>query len=319
MVNHMSESTFSLIADFGDICGESPIWDAKRSTLFWTDIGGREVRSCSWPDRRCQTISSGFEVCGFALREDGGFAVANGAGFWLWDVHSEPVLVPDTTGGLAKGLNDCVADPEGGFLAGSCFYNPETPDYPRGHLIRVGVDGAMTVLDEGYLLANGLGFSLDGGTLYAADSAARRIYVYDYNAREGVARNRRVFVQVPCDEGIPDGLTVDEEGFVWSAQWFGSGIVRYDPDGAVERRVYVPAPQSSSLAFGGADLTDIFVTSAAVLDAVPLAQPGFDRSQVSYGGGLFHANLGIPGRLEYVCKIRPNAGNPATPGKPRKA
>jgi sugar lactone lactonase YvrE len=95
--------------------------------------------------------------------------------------------------------------------------------------MRVDTDERVTVLDDGFHLANGLGFSPDDRTLYFTDSAARRIYAYDYNPATGDARNRRTIVRVPDDEGLPDGLTVDADGFVWFAQWYASCVVSYDP------------------------------------------------------------------------------------------
>ncbi len=107
----------------------------------------------------------------------------------------------------------------------------------------------------GFHLSNGLAFSPDNTVLYFTDSAARSIYAYDYNLASGDVKNRRLLIQVPSTEGIPDGLTVDAEGFLWSAQWYGSRIVRYDPDGTVERFIGIPASQVSCMTFGGPVLT----------------------------------------------------------------
>ena len=112
-------------------------------------------------------------------------------------------------------------------------------------------DGSLAVLDEGIHLSNGLGFSPDLKTLYYTDTIPRVIYAYDYDVKKGAVSNRRVFVKVPDTEGIPDGMTVDSEGYIWSAQWYGSCIMRYDPDGKVERCIKTPAKQTTSLIFGG--------------------------------------------------------------------
>jgi D-xylonolactonase len=199
-------------------------------------------------------------------------------------------------------MNDCIADPQGRLLAGSCFYET-SGDYPLGQLMRVDHDGTVQILDDGIHLANGLGFSPDQGTLYFSDSAERVIYAYEYDGESGAVQRKRPFVRVPLDEGLPDGLTVDAEGFVWSAQWFGSCLVRYDPDGRVERRVAVPAKQTSSVAFGGPELTDMFVTSAKLSDSLPLAPPAYDPGHGYIGGKLFQANLGIAGKPEFRCRI----------------
>jgi sugar lactone lactonase YvrE len=139
-------------------------------------------------------------------------------------------------------------------------------------------DGTDHVVDEGFHLANGLAFSPDAKLLYFTDSAARRIYAYDYDQKTGEVRNRRVLVQVPDHEGLPDGLTVDAEGFLWSARWYGSCVIRYNPDGKVERSIMTPAKQTSSVMFGGPDLTDLFISSAARSEPMPVMPKGYDAT-----------------------------------------
>jgi sugar lactone lactonase YvrE len=149
-------------------------------------------------------------------------------------------------------MNDCTADSRGRLYSGTTYFDAAA-DYKLGYLLRVDNAGKTSILDEGFHLSNGLAFSPDDRTLYFTDSIARRIYAYDYDLATGNIRNRRVLVDVPRTEGVPDGLAVDSEGFLWSAQWYGSSIVRYDPDGKVERRIATPAKQTSCCAFGGAD------------------------------------------------------------------
>jgi sugar lactone lactonase YvrE len=199
-------------------------------------------------------------------------------------------------------LNDCIADPDGRFLAGSWFYDP-SGEYPLGKLFSVQTDGTIQILDGGFHLANGLGFSLDGNTLYFTDSVARVIYAYTYDRITGRTSDRRIFVTLGTNVGVPDGLTVDAEGFVWSAEWYGGCISRYGPDGRLERRAQVPAKQVSSLAFGGPKLCDIFVTSAAKSEPMPVMPPGYDPDSGYFGGPLFQMNLGIQGRPEYKTRL----------------
>src|SRR5581483_9593631 len=224
-------------------------------------------------------------------------------GFWLWDGASEPTLIADSADAHRCALNDCIADPGGRVFAGSVFYDGARDDYERGCLFRMDTDGRVRIVDEGFGLANGMGFSPDRRTLYFTDSAERTIYQYDYREHDGAVSNRRVFVRVPREEGVPDGLTLDAEGFVWSAQWFGACVVRYDPDGREERRIATPAAQTSSLAFGGGDLTDIFITSAGLSDALPLAPPSYSPEGRNIGGQLYHVNAGIPGKAEFVAQV----------------
>lgn len=279
------------------------MWSQGDQVLYWADIGRKRVYSCAWPARRHKLLHEGFEVTGLVCHESGGFVVVNSGGVWLWDGEKDRHLIAEEGDGHKCVLNDCVADPGGRVFSGSCFYDPNRDDYPFGCLFRINTDASVQVVDDGIQLSNGLAFSPDDRTLYFADSAARLIYAYDYRQSDGSVSNRRIFVHVPAEEGIPDGLAVDSQGFVWSAQWFGGCIVRYDPDGSVERRVLIPASQTSSLAFGGPDLTDIFVTSASLTDALPLAPHGYDP-QVGYvGGKLFHLNLGISGKGEHLARI----------------
>jgi sugar lactone lactonase YvrE len=285
----------TIVADYQNLCGECPVWNPEDSTLEWTDIVGQKFFRLDWASRRYVLVKQDLAICGFRRNRRGGFVITNNEGVWLWNGEDNLELVAAQVDGSKCQMNDCVADARGRLLAGSCFYNPGA-EYELGKLIRVDTDGKARVLDDGFHLANGLGFSPDGKTLYFADSAARRIYSYDYDTDTGSARNRRVFVQVPNAEGLPDGLVVDSEGHVWSAQWYGSAVVRYDPDGKVERRIQLPPKQVSSLTFGGPELTDIFVTSAGQSEIMPIMPPGYDPHTGPFGGALYHFNLGIPGQ-----------------------
>jgi len=99
-------------------------------------------------------------------------------------------------------------------------------------------------------------------------------------------------------------LTVDAEGFLWCAQWFGARITRYDPDGKVERVVRLPAAQTSSLTFGGPDLDTIFVTSASLSNMLKEAPPGYDPNKVFVGGRLYHMRSDVQGKKEHRSRIK---------------
>src|ERR1700685_1586971 len=202
-------------------------------------------------------IKSGLEINSYRFNEPGGFVIANNSGIWLWDGDEKTNLIASEVAGAKCQMNDCISDPAGRLYSASCFYDPQR-DYLRGKLMRVDIDGKVTILDDGFDLPNGFAFSLDYKTLYFTDSVARRIYAYDYEQASGNLRHRRVLVQVPSTEGIPDGLMTDSEGFLWSAQWYGSCVVRYDPDGKIERRITTPAKQTSCMGFGGPDMNELF-------------------------------------------------------------
>jgi len=288
----------------GDLCGECPLWDPESQSLFWTDCVGLQLRRLDWVSRQYATVRSGIEIYGFRRNRPGGFVVTNTAGVWTWDGGGDLAPVAGEAAGARLQLNDCTADSAGRLITASFFYDPANP-YPPGRLLRIDTGGQVVVLDEGFHLSNGLGLSPDERTLYFADSATRQIWAYDYDVRTGSAANRRIFVQVPATEGIPDGLMVDADGFVWSAQWYGGCVVRYDPDGHEERRLAVPAKQTSSVTFGGPDLTDLFITTAAKSESMPLMPPSYDPSSGFFGGPLYHVATDIRGQEPRMANIRP--------------
>ena len=292
-----------IIANYNDLCGECPVWDRIQQQLYWTDCVGLRFYRYDWPTDRHEIVQQGFEINGFALNEPNGFIVTNNSGIWSWDPGSEPHLIADYIDGKKCQMNDCTGDPAGRLIAGSWFYDPNN-DFPRGDLIEVERDGTARVLDDGFKLANGLDFSPDGRTLYFADSAERRIYAYDYDVGTGTPKNRRVFVHIPLESGLPDGLSVDSEGFVWSAEWYGSQVVRYDPDGKLERTILTPAKQTSSLAFGGPDLTSIFLTSASKSEPMPIMPKGYDPLNGNFGGALYRVISEVIGKQPLRTKIR---------------
>jgi sugar lactone lactonase YvrE len=295
-------SEVSVVADYRDLCGECPVWDQDNGCLYWTDIDGRRFYRYDHAKGRHKVVKHGLEIAGYALNQPGGFVIANSDGIWLWDGADDLQLVVAQLGDAKCRMNDAIADPEGRFFAGSNFYHPDQT-YELGKLIRVDRDGTAYVADDGFQLPNGLGFSPDEETMYFTDSAARRIYAYDYDKRTGDLRNRKILVQVLDEDGLPDGLTVDAEGFLWSAQWYGSCVVRYDPDGKVERRIAIPAKQVSSLVFGGKDLTDIFITSAGQSWPSPLMPRSYDPLSGNMGGQLFRMNLGLIGKPDHKARI----------------
>lgn len=291
-----------VVADYGDLCGEGPLWDHARGTLYWIDATGQRFYSYHPASSRHEILKEGLEIYGFAFHHSRGFVLTNTSGIWLWDHQKEPILVASEVDGVKCQMNDCIADPEGRLFAGSFYYDP-AGSYPLGYLMRIDPDHTVRIVDEGIHLANGLGFSPDEKTLYFTDSVARTIYAYDYEPKAGQIKNRRVFVKVSGEEGIPDGLTVDAEGFVWSAQWYGSCVVRYDAAGKEERRIQIPAKQVSSLAFGGESLTDLFITSAGKSEPMPVMPPGYDPTTGPMGGQLFRMHLDIQGKPEYKAKL----------------
>jgi sugar lactone lactonase YvrE len=119
-------------------------------------------------------------------------------------------------------------------------------------------------MDSGFICSNGLGWSPDDRTMYFTDSMVRTIWAYEFDLPTGALGARRVFAKLADNDGVPDGLTVDSEGFVWSAIWDGWRVIRYAPDGSIDREVSMPVQRPSSCMFGGPDLKTLYITSACV-------------------------------------------------------
>jgi D-xylonolactonase len=163
-----------------------------------------------------------------------------------------------------------------------------------GRLYRLDTDGSLTQILDGLGVSNGMGFTPDHKQLYHTDSDKREIYKFDYDQFSGNITNQRVHITTPEDEGVPDGMTVDAEGYIWSARWDGGHLFRYTPDGTEVLRIPFPARKVTSVTFGGPDYTDIYVTTAG----------GDNRDQEGAGAGaVFHLNLGIQGVPEFLSRI----------------
>lgn len=292
-----------IVADDGNLCGEGPLWDERERALYWTDITGRRFLRYLWREQRHERLSDGFQVGGFCRQETGGFLVTNNDGIWLWDPDGEPRLLAKEADGQECVMNDCAADPEGRVYSGSWHLDEHGHSSPS-FLFRVDRDRTVHVADDGICFSNGVAFSPDAATMYFADSVARVIYAYDWRRSDGALRNRRVFARIDRNEGVPDGLCVDAGGYVWCAQWFGGCVSRFDPDGKRERRLEIPAMQTSSVAFGGPDLDEIYVTSAAQTNALALAPEGYDPGSVFVGGPLYRVRAGIRGLLKHRSRIQ---------------
>jgi D-xylono/L-arabinono-1,4-lactonase len=298
-----------LLASQNDRCGECPIWDPQSQRLFWNDMNASRVFSLDWKSGQVAILNNnGLNAAGMAFNESGELVFAGTGGLHLWRDLPLPVGAGRGEGdyhtllthhnGEALNFNDILADPKGRLYAGTWYWGAQEYDKP-GRLYLIDTDGSISIQDEGIELSNGLGLSPDEQTLYYADSTARKIYAYAVEAASGALSDRRVFMDVPETEGMPDGLTVDAQGYVWSAQWYGSQIVRYDPDGKVERRIQVPAAQVTCMTFGGPDWNELFITTAGEDWPTRYAPPGYDSSRVHLGGELYRLKLDIQGKPEY--------------------
>lgn len=289
------------IVDDHNLCGEGPLWDWRRNVLVWNDLSASLVFEYEPATRERKTINRGLMAAGMALHADGGYLFAGSTGLHLWRAPNEYHTLLSHHGDEALCFNDILADSQGRLYAGTYYWDAAGMLRP-GKLYLIETDCTLHVVDEGVLLTNGLGLSPDGRTLYFADSARCCIWSYEVESSTGMLCNRKAFVDVPVMEGLPDGLTVDGEGNVWCALWYGSQVVCYDPKGIVRERLQFPVPQVTSVEFAGTDLKDLYVTTAAEAwhnDIVP----NYDVNRPNLGGALYRVRLNQPGRREHLARL----------------
>ncbi|MBW8740383.1 MAG: SMP-30/gluconolactonase/LRE family protein [Streptomyces turgidiscabies] len=245
--------------------GEGPTWDAAASRLIWIDILGSRVNTYD-PSTGRRTVMATEQHVGAAKPRAGGGLVLNlRDGVALYDdegadpatgfrwLHHEP-----TPGRRA---NDAAVAPDGSLWAGTMRYD-EAPG--GGTLSRLTGDGDVSVVLDDVAVSNGTGWSPDGRLMYYIDSPTRRVDVFDVSADGRSVGNRRQLALIEEGAGFPDGLTVDADGCVWVALWGGAAVRRYTPAGTLDRTITLPTPLATACAFGGPDLTDLYITTARV-------------------------------------------------------
>lgn len=284
-----------LIADTHCLIGENPLWHSREQRLYWTDIArGQLFRYDPATGRHECCYQGAAPIGGFTLQADGGLLLFMERGAIAhWRAGRLTYVVETLPAELGHRFNDVIADPAGRVFCGTVSLNVGAQP---GRLYRLDPDGSVHLLLEGIGISNGLGFTPDRQRLYYADSQTRCIYLFDYNEQTGALSDQRVWVRTPAGAGVPDGLTVDAEGYVWSARWDDAALYRYTPEGREERRIEFPTKKVSSVTFGGADLSDVYVTTAGALDAGP-------RETDSGAGGLFHLRPGVRGLPEFFSRI----------------
>lgn len=283
-------------------CGEGPVWDSRTAQLYWTDSLGQEIYCLSPEAPGYALYNKGRHAASLTMHHDGGLMCCGSDGFFHISTNGVIREFNRDVGQVAVDhLNDIIADPAGRVFSGQETYK-EQEEYEPGYLFRLDPGGEISIVDEGLHLANGMGFSPQADRFYLADTVQRCIYSYDYSVQSGAISNKKIFVRIPKEEGLPDGLAVDAEGFIWVARWFGNGLSRYDPDGVLERKVYVPAAQTSSLTFGGEAMDQIFITSAAVNWTSVLAPHQHNYSS-HRGGELYRLLHDIQGKPVFPALV----------------
>ena len=292
VVNWMEQSVteWRVLWKAETLLGESPLWVEDSGHLLFVDI--KRPGILSWhPDGPTARYPLPAEVGCIVRRRRGGLlaVLRTGLAAVSLDPYALEMLCSIETDLPGNRPNDGKCDAQGRLWVATM---DDAEQSASGAVWRVESNLTMARTAGGHVVGNGFGWSPDGTTMYFTDSAARTIFAYPFDQATGTLGERRVFARIPADAGFPDGLTVDRNGFIWSAHWDGARVTRYRADGQIERVVGMPVPRPTSVAFGGSDLSRLFVTSASV----GLSPEEMSRAPLS--GSLFEIDAPVGGLPE---------------------
>jgi L-arabinonolactonase len=240
--------------------GEGPVWDVSEQALYFIDILGKKVLRFDPASEETQAWDVPDVIGSMAIRAGGGAVVALATGVHTLDFETGACAMLATS----TDLNDMVqladgkVDRRGRFIVGSSDRGMELG---RGKLYVLEGDPTLREIDNDIIIANGPCWSPDNAILYHSDSIRNTVYAYDYDINTGAAVNRRPWASTADLGGIPDGATIDADGYMWMAICEGQKVVQFRPDGALERVIDMPVKCPASVMFGGAALDQLYVTS----------------------------------------------------------
>ena len=265
---------------------EGPVWDAARGLLRWVDILRGRVHALDPASGAHTWFEAGDPVGAVGLTRDGGLVIALADRFALADHDGQHLrrLGGFTVDRAVFRFNDGKPDPWGGFQAGTMAWTAG----PQCSLYRLSPDGEVTERLGGIGLSNGLDWSDDRTQFYFADTHSGRVDVFETDPDTGALRGRRRSVTV--SGGSPDGLTLDAEGCLWLAAWGSGELRRYAPEGRLDTVVSLPVRQVTSAAFGGTDLSTLYITTARE-NFTPA-----DLREQPHAGDIFACTPGVTGR-----------------------
>ena len=296
-------STVELLVDARCTTGESPVWDVSGQSLWWVDIPAGRLYRLSVND---DVVSSweAPQMLGCIARSGQTWVAGAESGLFRLTPHQDGTLdflpiasVSHPHPGMR--FNDGRCDRQGRLWAGTMlldmskaaavggFYRYDFNDAPDVQTV------GAPVLD-GLIVPNGLAFSPDGRTMYLSDShpLVQTVWAFDYDIETGMPSNRRVFVDMKALPGRPDGAAIDVDGCYWICGNDDGCVHRFTPDGKLDRTITLPVLKPAMCAFGGADMSTLFITSI---------RPEGDVSKQPLAGGVFAVRPGTSGLPEADC------------------
>lgn len=271
--------------------GEGPLWHGGRHELFWFDINAGKLFRADESGTLRSEIRFGEPVAAAAIIDDETLLVASASALLVTDIASGTTrrhMSLEADNPLTRS-NDSRVCPQGAWWIGTMGTREQDGVGAVYHYR----DGTLSLIRNKVTIPNATCFSPDGSVAYFADSLTRRIERVALDRQTGKpAGDWELFVDLAGQPGVPDGAVCDSEGFVWSAEYGGGRVVRYRPDGSVDRVISVPAPNVTCPCFGGDDLRTLYITTA---------RQGMNDEQLAqypHAGSVFRIRIEVPGQAE---------------------
>ena len=271
----------------GCLLGEGPLWSPSEGFLWWVDIKRAKLHRHNPMTGNTRRYDLPIHASALALY-DGGLLMIGDREIGRYDTATEEyhklLVLPEPEG---MRTNDAGVAPDGSLWFGTMEIAEQQAE---GQYYRLTPDLKVERLGlPEVVVTNTLQFSPDGLTFYTCDSVEQVILAFDHTPGTGTLANRRIFADTLEAGCYPDGSAVDVEGCLWNAQWAGSRLVRYAPDGTIDQIVKMPVSRPTSLAFGGDDLKTLYITTART----GLSSAALDRQPMA--GSLFALDVAVPG------------------------
>ena len=269
------------------IVGEGPMWDVKTNVFMFLDIQGKCVYKHNFDLNTETKIELPQQIGCMAITEDGKLLVALEDGVYFADDSGEVTLAHKPIKIKGRRFNDGKVGPDGAFYLGT------TDDFGKGAFYRL-KDGILTELFDGCGCSNGLDWTVDEKLMYYIDTKRQMIELFDFNKQSGSLSNRRKFMDIPKEWGLPDGMTLDTDDNLWVALWDGNAVIQIDKNTKeVINKITVPAKKASCPVFGGEKMKELFITTAAVYE---------DLKELPAAGNTFKVLTDTKGKSMYYYK-----------------
>jgi sugar lactone lactonase YvrE len=245
-----------------DLLGETPLWCDETDKLWWIDVEDPRLQSFDPATGTHRSVSVDCTYLGsLALTADKRFLIAKDLSLFLYDPSTEDAtVVAEIEQGLDNRLNDGRVDGNGRFWVGTMDNQLHRPN---GSLYRVDPQGTVSKVLDGIVVSNGIAHSPDNRTLYFSDTRRFLTWAFDVDPGDGAVSNQRIFADYSETGDRPDGACVDVDGCLWTAFFAGAHIVRYRPDGRIDRKIGLPVTNPTCVCFGGTDFKTLYITTAS--------------------------------------------------------